>query len=474
MSVVPPIPADLWAQIPAAAQTAVLALVSTYEQRLEALQRQVDELQQRLGQNSRNSSRPPSSDAPAVKRSPPRTPSGKKRGGQPGQAPQKRPPLPPDHTLEVRPDACRRCGQALQGDDPQPLRHQVLELPVIRPLVTAYRLHRLCCPRCGTSTCGSLPAGVPQGQAGPRLQASLALLTGAYRLSKRQAEVLCADLLGVPLSAGRICALEQQTACALDPVVGELAEYVRTQPANVDETSWRQERRRGWLWVAVTQCVTLFQVAASRAAAVVKGLVGELYEHVLTSDRFSAYNWLPVRRRQLCWAHLRRDFQAMVDRNNAGSGIGADLLLCADALFGWWHRVRDGTLRWSTFRRYASSLRGSLRLVLQAGTACSCAKTAAVCREILKLEPALWTFTRVEGIEPTNNAAERALRHAVLWRKSSYGTDSEAGGHFVSNILSMVATCRQQGKKVLDYLTQCCQAHLLGTLPPSLLPQPTK
>jgi transposase len=176
-----------------------------------------------------------------------------------------------------------------------------------------------------------------------------------------------------------------------------------------------------------------------------------------------------LEQRQVCWAHVRRDFQAMIDRQNEGSAIGEDLLLLSDVLFHWWHRVRDGTLMRVSFRRYVAALREDVRAELEAGAVCRCAKTAGTCRELLTVEPALWTFVRVEGIEPTNNVAERALRHAVQWRKTSYGTASEAGSRFVENILSAVATCRQQGRNVLEYLTACCRAYQRGEPPPSLL-----
>jgi transposase len=161
----------------------------------------------------------------------------------------------------------------------------------------------------------------------------------------------------------------------------------------------------------------------------------------------------------------------MVDRVNTGSAIGEELLCCAQDVFTWWYRVRDGTLRRSTFQQYMGVVRSMVREQLQAGAVCACAKTAGVCRELLAVEPALWTFVRVEGIEPTNNAAERALRHAVLWRKTSQGTYSEAGSRFVENILTVVTTCRQQGRNALEYLTECCQATLRKLAPPSLMPQ---
>jgi transposase len=477
MTAAPPIPEALWSQIPPAAQAAILALVQQYEQRLTVLQQQLDDLRQQLGQNSTNSSKPPSTDGPAVKRSPPEPASGRPRGGQPGHALHQRPLLPPDQTHTLKPFACRRCGQPLEGADEQPLRHQVLELPPIRPTVTEYQLHRLACPCCGTSTCAPLPAGVPVHRTGPRLQAAVAVLTGAYRLSKRQAEALCEDLFGVPLSAGAACDLEQHTSAALRPVVEPLREYVRTQPINMDETGWRENRQRGWLWAAVTAGVTLFHIARARSGAVVRRLLGPGFSWVLTSDRFSAYNWLAQRRRQVCWAHLKRDFQAMMDRGGAAREVGNTLMCLVQDVFTWWYRVRDGTpepMSRATFQQYVGRLRPRFREALAEGARCPCARAAGTCREILKVERARWTFARVEGIEPTNNAAERALRHAVLWRKSSYGTDSEAGSRFVERVLSVVATCRQQGRNVLDYLTACCQAAADHATPPSLLPQPTQ
>jgi transposase len=474
MSAALPLPADLWDSLPPQARALILGLqaeAAKLRADVRALQQQVHDLQERLNQNSTNSSRPPSSDTAAVKRRPPRAPSGRRTGGQVGHERQQRRLLPPDHTLVLKPLQCRRCGRALQGEDPQPLRHQVLELPKVQPEVIEYQLHRLHCPGCGLATCASLPAGVPTGGQGPRLQALLALMTGAYRMSKRMVQTFCADVLGVPVCAGQVCALEAETAAATTPVVEQLRKYVRSQPANVDETGWWQTRQRGWLWTVVTQAVTVFTIALSRAAGVARQLIDPSAGQVITTDRYKGYLWLPLRRRQVCWAHLIRDFQAMVDRANLGSPIGEELLCCAQDLFTWWYRVRDGTLMRSTFRQYMRVVRSMVRDQLEAGAMCGCAKTAGTCRELLGLEPALWTFVRVEGVEPTNNAAERALRHAVLWRKTSHGTDSEVGSRFVENILTIVATCRQQGRHVLEYLAGCCRAYNGGIAPLGLVPQ---
>ena len=379
------------------------------------------------------------------------------------------PPEKVSESFDIRPEMCHCCGTVLMGDDLDPWRHQVAELPPIEPTVVEYRLHRLMCPNCGTKTCGQLPAGVPRGAFGPRLQAVLSLLAGAYRLGKRPIQSLAADLFGLTISTGMVCKLEQATSDSLETPVEELREYVRTRDAGADETSWRENRSKAWLWVAVTKVATVFTIASSRGAKVIRDMLGENYDRVLTSDRWTAYTW--IKRRQLCWAHLRRDFQAMIDRENCGSEIGKSLLERSDQLFHWWHRVRDGTLARSSFQKYVGPLRRAVREHLERGAECSCKKTAGTCRKLLKQESAMWTFVWVEGIEPTNNGAERVLRHAVLWRKSSGGTDSEAGSRFVERMLSVVATCRQQNRNVLDFLIACCGAPREGSTPPSLLPQ---
>ena len=477
----PPLPPELWHRIPPEVQAVLWLVVRGYEQRIAALEaevvevrEEVRELKARLGQDSQNSSWPPSSDEPHVKRKPPGAPSGRKRGGQPGHPVHQRALVPVgqiDEVVECKPAHCRRCGEALPGADAQPLRHQVIEVPPPTPYVTEYQLHRLTCARCGITTCGALPPGVPAHGYGPRLAGLVGLCSGAYRMSKRMVASFCTDVLGVRMALGEVCQVERTVAAALEPAVQEARTYVRTQDANVDETPWRQQQQRAWLWVVATQWVSVFCIRASRGAKVLWELLGETYGGVLTSDRARAYNGQPLHGRQVCWAHLRRDFQAMIDRGGAGAPLGERLLEQANVLFGWWHWVRDGTWSRATFQRYARWLRGEVREELERGARCGCPKTAATCQELLKVEAALWTFVRVPGIDLTNNAAERALRHAVQWRKTSYGTDSVVGSYFVENVLTVVTTCRQQERNVLDYLTRCCQALSAGTPPPSLLPQ---
>jgi transposase len=461
----PPLPPVIWDTLSPEAQAAVTALV-------RSLERRVAELEERLNTNSTNSSNPPSSDPPSVKRRPPAPPSGKKRGGQPGHRHHPRALVPPEQlrqVIECKPPRCRWCGEALRGDDPEPIRHQVAEVPPIRPVVDEYRLHRLKCPRCGTSTCAALPPGVPAGAFGPRLRAILSVLAGAYRLGKRPIQRLAFDLLGLSISAGMICRLERQGANELEAPVEGLREYVRgAASAHIDETSWKQGRDKAWLWVAVTKWVTVFAIATSRGAEVARDLLGSDRRKVVISDRFRSYGW--IKRRQFCWAHLDRDFQAMVDRGGESAEVGRLLLGHSERLFDWWHRVRDGTMARATLRSRVDIMRFWFREDLRRGVACGCARTAATCRELLAGETHLWTFVRVEGVEPTNNDAERALRHGVIYRKLSGGTDSESGSRFVERILTVVATCRQQDINVLDYLTRCYQAHLDGQPAPSLLP----
>jgi transposase len=462
MNAGPPIPDELWQQIPPAAQAALLALIQHYEQRLA-------DLEARLNQNSTNSSKPPSSDPPALKRAPPKTPSTKKAGGQHGHAKVQRDLRdPPDRVQECKPTACRNCQQPLHGDDAQPLRHQVWDIPPLRPVITEYRRHRLRCPRCGVTTCGQAPAG----QDGPRLKAACTLLTGAYRLSKAKAARLLADLFAIPLGAGQVCAIEAEVSQQLKPVVDELRMAARQQPANVDETSMGRGR---WLWVMVTAVATVYQIVTGRNRDALRALLGEGYRRVLTSDRHKVYDHLAADRHQLCWAHLRRDFQAMVDRHNAGSGIGRELLALSGQMLGWWKRVRDGTL---TKVRFAGRLhaernfRVRYRAVLTRGSVCGCAKTAGTCRELLDREVSLFLFAFVSGVEPTNNAAERALRHGVLWRKVSHGPQSVVGSQYLGCIWSVVETCRQQGRCAWGYLTSCIAAAAEGRVLPSLLTLP--
>jgi transposase len=448
------------------------AQIAEQRAELKTLRAEVAALTERLDQSSRNSSRPPSSDPPQVPMV--RRPRSKRRpGAQPGHAAQSRALVPTtavDVVVPVKPRRCGGCRAALRGDDPQPRRHQVTEVPPIRPTITEYQLHTLTCARCGAATPAPWPAAVPRGVLGPRVVALVAVCTGVYHLSKRTTAGLLADLFGVPVAVGTITACEQAVSATLAaPVAAAQAAVQQVPVVHADETGWRQGRQRAWLWVAVTALVTVFLIHRRRGAVAARALLGSSAA-ILVSDRWSGYMWWPGSRRQLCWAHLRRDFVAFTERGGAAAALGRALLRDTRRLFRGWHRVRDGTWTQAKFQTEMQPLRRRVEHRLRRGARCGHAKTAATCREVLALAPALWTFVDVPGVEPTNNAAERALRPAVLWRKGCWGTHSAEGSRFVERILTVAATLKQQQRNVVDYVTQACVAALHGQEAPSLLP----
>ena len=470
------LPPDVWDALPVEARSLVEALslqIEAMQRQINALQGEVRSLKAQLSSNSHNSSKPPSSDPIHLKRQPPKLPSGKKRGGQPGHRRATRPLVPPDQlhdTIACKPAACRGCGSTLRGDDLTPIRHQVAEIPPIRPTVIEYQLHRLTCTGCGRITTGPLPPGTPGGAFGPRLQAVLGLMAGAFRLSQRPVQRLARDLLGLNISLGMIAKLQRRTAILLEPLDAELAEAVRLAPAShIDETPWREANQKAWLWVGTGDQVTHFRISRHRDAPTARQILGDDPAKVAICDRYSAYGW--VKQKQWCWAHLRRDFQAMIDRADGGSAIGSRLLKLSDNLFWGWHRVGDGDLSWDDFLRWTEPIRHGVHDELSRGVSCVSPRTAATCRHLLGGEAHLWRFLAGDGVEPTNNRAERALRHGVLWRKSSGGTASVWGSRFVSRLLSVVATCGQQGRNVLDFLTSCFEHDLVARRLPSLQPR---
>jgi transposase len=441
------------------------------------LQARVQALEARLGQNSTNSSRPPSSDPPATPPRPPAPPTGRRRGGQPGHPPHQRALLPPeavDQIIGHWPPHCRGCRVPLpQTAVGVPVRHQVTELPPVRAVVTEHQLHHVQCTACGTTTCAVLPPDVPPGAFGPQLQATVAVLSGRYRLSRREVVGVCTDVLGAPLAVGSVDRLCQATAQALAAPMTALEQAVQHAPvAHADETSWREAGQRCWLWVVVTALATVFTLAPSRSSGVIKGLLGEAFAGYLISDRWSAYTWVDPARRQVCWAHLKRDFQKLVDYGGPGRAIGRDALRLLAGLFGAWADLRAEPTQRPRFVRRARQYQWRLRRVLERGQDCGCEKTANFCTGLLKLWPALWTFVTVPGIEPTNNAAEQAIRPAVLWRKGSFGTQSAAGNRFVERLLSIAATCKQHDRSLLAYVTAVCTAAQCRQPIPSLLPGP--
>lgn len=484
-----------WKATPPAVRTALLALqqqvrlmsirFSAYEKQLAGLREQVStvddlkaevaELRERLGQNSSNSSKPPSSDPPSYKPSPQREPQGRKRGGQPGHQGSARGLLPAeevDHVIELRPAACAGCGRRLRGEDPRPERHQVSEVPPVRAEVTEYRRHSLRCPGCGTVSRADWPAGVPRGAFGPRGQAVVAYLTGRMGASQRDVAEAMAVLYGLRVGTGSVSAIQRQVSGALREPVEEACHFARRQVSqHVDETGWREGGHLKWLWVNATRDVTAFEVLGGRGADEARRVIDTGGGAIITTDQYGCYNWLAPRRRQVCWAHLRRDFQAMVDRGGESAATGEALLKQAEQLFKLWHKARDGDLSRERLASAMGTVRRKVKRLLEAGAHSTQKKTRRTCANILKVERCLWTFLRVAGVEPTNNAAERALRRAVLWRRKSFGTQSTEGSRFVGRVLTTVACLRQQGRDVLEYLAGVCRDALSGEAREGLIPK---
>lgn len=437
------------------------------------LQRRIEELEAQLAQFSGNSSRPPSSDPPGAP--PPARPkrTGRRRGGQRGHKKHSRTLVPAEQvtrTVILHPSACRGCGKALGGDDPAPYRHQVIELPKVVATVEEYHLHALVCEGCRLRTRAALPTGVPTGQFGPRLQAIVAVCSGAYRMSKRAIEELVEDFFGVSIGLGSVSNLEHATSEAIARPVEQVASAMQREPiVHADETGWFERSRRAWLWVAVTSQMAVYLIRRSRGAHVAKELLGAAFSGILISDRWSGYAWVNIAQRQLCWAHLLRQFVGFQSYGREASVIGKALELLTGAMFHNWHRVRDGTMTRAVFQELMRQLREHVRARLREGASCSVRAVAGRCREILDVESALWTFVAAHGVEPTNNAAERGARHGVLWRKTSFGTDSPSGSRFVERILTVVMTLRLQKRNVLDYVTEACEARLHGRAAPTLL-----
>lgn len=486
------IPPEDWAVTPPSVRQALLQILqrlTAVEEEVGRLRTENELLREQTQRSSRNSSQPPSTDGPAQPARPPRQPSGKKRGAQPGHEGHQRKLYPPEacrRLSEQHPAQCRSCGTALSGSDPAPWRHQVVELPASHPLVDEYRLHQLTCPACGVSTRASLPPGVPLCGYGPRLAAAVGALTGPYRQSERLAQAMLADFFEIELALGTVNELRQEVAAAVAEAVQAATLFAQAQQlANADETGWRQgnsdganpQRRKYWLWVLVTTWVTVFQIHATRGVVAAHSLLGK-FDGYLTTDRWTGYNWWPLAQRQLCWAHLLREFEKFSGRDAASRRVGEGLLEQSRALFALWGRVRDGTLSRSDFAAAVVEIRAAIKTWLTEGATYAVtrgdksvrAKTARTCSELLKVEAALWLFVRVAGVEPTNNAAERALRPAVIWRRTSLGTQSAVGSAFVARMLTVTQTLRAQKRNVLAYLTAACEAARQGEPAPSLLP----
>jgi hypothetical protein len=327
---------------------------------------------------------------------------------------------------------------------------------------------------------------IGKGGYGSRVAAYVGLFSSQYRQSYRQIQKIMQAVFGIEMSLGTINNLRTEVSEAVSAAVTEAQEYVQQQPTvGVDETGFKQRngdgqnaaKTSGWLWVAVTPLIICFQVILSRASTAAQTVLGAAFAGFITSDRCPAYNWVDVANRQLCWAHLKRDFIQISERVGASAEIGESLLTQEKLLFNLWYQFRNEQLTRSDLvqavepiqAKFSSILLEAAALQIDEHEKTPLAKTVRTCRNLLKLEVALWLFVREDGVEPTNNAAERAIRPAVIWRRTSFGSDSAAGSEFVSRLLTVVSSLNLQERNILDFLVESVSASRSGAIPPSLL-----
>lgn len=441
------------------------------------LEAQVRELLAQLQRNSSNSSTPPSAnplDAPKPVR---KRPTGRRPGGQAGHRGHHRLRLPAQRVHQIvthGPTTCAGCHTPLPAtagpDDPETAWHQVAELPQLAAIVTEHQAHTRTCPNCGLVHHATIPAHVRAHVIGPRLAATMSYLSGRFHLSKRAVGEFVAAVFDVPVSLGTIVALEQQTSAALAEAHHQARDAVREAPVkNADETGWKQAGTRRWLWTAATATVACFVIHVHRGARGLKALLGEAIAGIVISDRWWGYHGLPLEQRQICWAHLKRDFQKCWERGGVGQVVGATGLVVVEDLFTLWWDFRQRRIDRERLQRQLEPLVEELRLALERGSGCAEPKVVAFCDNLLALYPALWLFAGIEGVEPTNNHAERVLRMGVLWRKNAFGSQSESGCRFVERMLTVVQTLRLQKRSVLTFLEESVIAHRLGAPAPALL-----
>ena len=432
----------------------------------------IEELRELLSRSSSNSSKPPSTDPKKAGARRKKVKSGRKQGAQHGHPKHERPLVGVDEVDKVvscHPECCENCHGPLQDRGTAPIRHQVWELPVCKPLVTEFQQHAGWCQQCVHWTVAPLPKGVPTGSFGPSVVAMVGTLIGRFRLSKRLTCDALLTLFRLSISVGAVINCQNQLSEALAGSVAEASDHVQQQNVkNADETGWRQHNERAWLWVALSGAIVVFMIHARRSAEAANKLLGEIHG-VLGTDRYAAYLHWPAQLHQVCWAHLKRDFQAIGERRGEAGRIGKALLEQERLLFGLWGRLQAGTLSRSTFQQQVRPIRETMLDLLVDGLRCRHGKTRRTCDKMLEVFDSFWTFVRLEGVEPTNNAAERAVRHGVLYRTICLGTQSEAGSRFVERILTVEATLRRQRRDMLQFLTQTCRAALNATTPPSLI-----
>ena len=443
--------------------------------RVAELETKVAALTARLDQNSGNSSRPPSTDPPWKARPTKGAPSGRKKGGQKGHTGHTREFLPEDRLTDVKnyiPTECPDCHVDLprepRREDPQPRRHQVWEIPYAPPEVIEHRRHGRICSCCGKLVWAELPEGVSQSGQGPRLESMVVLLTGAHRLSRRAAAQFVKDVWEIPLCAGTVSRIEKRIAESLEEIHKRLGKAL-TEASQIhsDETTWWHEGKRQWLWIATTKRTAYYHIDEQRSRdafervfdAVLKG-AGTDWDGVLGSDRYSAYAHWPTDRHQHCLAHVKRDLAKAAEHGGQVKANASWAQGKLEEIFREWRRFVEGEIDRSRLLEVIEPYRTSMHGALSTGARFGTGKTRGMMKQLLKHWEKLWVFLYREGVEPTNNRAERGLRGGVIWRTTSFGSQSTSGKEYVERMLSVVGTARLRGQNVLDYLTAVVGAEL--------------
>lgn len=443
-------------------------LIEVLLQRVRELEGKVAALQERLTLDSKNSSKAPSTDGPASgNRAQRRASTGRKRGAQWGHKGSCRAMVEEsevDRIVECAPAERCECGAAVTALADEPIRHQVFDVPVVKADVVEYRRYAGCCTACGKAYRGPLPPGVPSGQMGPRALALVGTLGTHFHLTQFKIRDLMARMLGVDFSVGAISQAHGKVAQALAAPLAQVSAFVRLAPLkHMDETRYPREGAGNWAWAVVTPKVAWYSLLPSRARYVATSLVGEKFMGILVSDRYSVYDYIDAQQRQVCWAHLLRDFTRISQRAGVAGKIGHGLLGAGLVLFRW-RRQGKTTAQFDPLRRRIK------RLLLRGSAQTQCTQTANTCANLLKLWPALWTFAGNPQVPPTNNEAERALRALVLKRKISGPTRSRRGDDFLASGFSVYESCRRQGRDLWDYMHQAVVAWIDKSAPPNLLP----
>ena len=464
----------------------ILELAARVEQHGERLAR----LEAQVRQDSRTSSLPPSSDpskSRAQRRAEARAKAKelmrregeqRKAGGQPGHSGAGRELRPEDQIDEIvdhYPDACGGCGREFTDTERHPRqrfgRHQVAELPPISVRWTEHRTHQLRCPGCRARTSARLPDGIGGCAFGPRLQAAVVTLTAGHRVSRRGIAELARDLFGVRLSTGSADAICQRASEALAGPHLQLADWVLDQTAvHVDETGWRTRGEGRALWTATTRGAAFFQIAEHCNREQFNALVGTSYPGIVVSDRWNGYEHLDPNQRQVCWSHIQRDFRRHADGLAEQKTFGEHGYQLSRRVFSAWRTYQHTHHDRERLQAEIAPVQAELRQLLEQASPKS-RRTRwhrRFANNLLKVWPALWTFTTIEGVEPTNNPAERALRGPVIHRKISLGTQSDTGERFAERAQSAATTCRLQHRSLFTYLSELLAAHNRGDPFPAL------